>query len=154
MKTIRFFSIMVTIVFILAACGSESEPVLKLTLPADTPKATIERVQTAVPAMEKHLPGLFKYQSSMTFLEVRSSYPYFSAPNSGLPEESAVTWLAFKVSDDDDSIPGDYYARGHRIEIGIADSGKALILQKRQSKAVFIDRPFPPSEGDLVIPIH
>ncbi len=154
MKAIRFFSVMVTIVFFLAACGGESEPVFTLTLPSDTPKATIERAQAAIPAMEKHLPGLFKYQSSMTFLEVRPSYPYFSAPDSGLPEESAVTWLAFKVSDDDKSIPGDYYARGHRIEIGIADSGKALILQKRQSKAVFMDRSFPPSGGDLIIPIH
>jgi len=138
---------------LLSGCSGDSKPELVLALPSDTSKDTIERIQAAIPAMEEHLPGLFKYQSSMAFLEVRPSFSYFSVPGSGLPEETKVTWLAFKVKDDDKAIPRDYHANGHRIEIGIEDTGKALILQKRQSKAVFLDRIVPPSGGDKIIPI-
>ncbi len=138
---------------LLAACGSENDPVLTLTLPSDTPKATIELVQSSVPAMEKHLPGLFKYQGSLSFLGVNPNYPYAAAPGSGLSGNSSVTWLAFKVADDDTTVPKDYYARGHRIEIGIEEGGHALILRKRQAKSVFLDKPFPPSGEDLVIKI-
>lgn len=152
MKTIRLLMILSTVVFF-AACGGESKPVLTLTLPHDTPKETVQLIQDFIPAFEQYLPGLFKYQGSMTFRGVDSHYPYWPAPDSGLPESTTVTWLAFVVADDGGTIPSEYRAWGHHIRIGIAESGEALILQKTQAKSVFLDQSFSPSGGDLIIPI-
>jgi hypothetical protein len=131
---------------------AESAP-MTLTLPTDTPTETVELIQNAAPALEKNLPGLLKYQSSLTFLEIRAGYNYSAAQEAGFEKGTTVTWLDFKVADDDRTIPKDYFARGHRIAVGIEDTGKALILQKRQAKSVFLDQPFLPARGDLVIPI-
>ncbi|NDV20861.1 hypothetical protein GO013_15730 [Pseudodesulfovibrio sp. JC047] len=131
-----------------------NDPVFTLTLPSDTPKETIKLVRNSVPAFEKYLPGLFKYQDSMTFRGVDSHYPYWSAPDSGLPEDTSVTWLKFVVADDGGTIPSEYRAWGHHIKIGIVESGEALVLQKAQAKSVFLDRPFPASGEDLVMQIQ
>ncbi len=155
MKRIWLVALAGLMVMLLAACGGEEKSsTLTITLPADTPQQTVELVRNTVPAMKKYLPGLLKYQSSVEFLEVLPECYYSCAPDIGLPADTTVTWLAFKVADNDSNIPHDYYAKGHRISIGIEDSGKALILQKKAAQAVFLDSPRPSSGDDRVIWLH
>ena len=142
------------LIFLLTGCGSDPEPTLTLTLPADTPPETIKLIQTTAPALEKNLPGLLRYQDSMTFQGVAPHSAYASASGSGLPEETTVTWLEFVVADDDGTIPKDYNAQGQYIRIGIVESGEALILQKDQVKSVFLDRLVTTSGDDLVLPLR
>ena len=134
-----------------AGCGQEEPPTLTLRLPADTPPDTVQLIQTAAPAMERLLPGLLKYQGSMSFDGVDAHFPYSPSPDSGLPEDTTVTWLKFVVADDGGAIPKQFRAWGHHLRIGIADSGDALILQKTQAKSVFLDRDFQYTGNDLVI---
>lgn len=126
---------------------------LTLSLPADTPPETVKLIESVAPALEKQLPGLLKYQGSMTFNGVDASRPFWSPPDSGLPEDVPVTWLKFVVADDGGTIPKKYYAMGHHLRIGIVDTGEALILQKAQAQRVFLDKLLPDTGESLVIHI-
>jgi hypothetical protein len=126
---------------------------LTLTLPADTPPEAVELIKSVAPALEKQLPGLVKYQDSMTFAGVNAHGLYFPAPSSGLPHEVTVSWLEFVVADNGGDIPGAYRAWGHHLWVGIVDTGEALILKKTQTKSVFLDRLFSYTGEDLVIKI-
>jgi hypothetical protein len=143
--------LVLSVLLALVGCGDNGDKTLTLTLPADTPPETVQLIKNVAPALEKQLPGLLKYQDSMTFNGIDASYPYWAAPGSGLPEDTVVTWLKFVVADDGGTIPKEYRAWGHHLRIGIVNNGEALILQKAQAQSVFLDMPVKSKDVDFVV---
>jgi hypothetical protein len=151
-RWLTWLALFLVILLILPACGGGDEPVLTLTLPSDTPPETVQLIRETAPALEQHLPGLLKYQNSMSFDGVEA-HIYSPSQDSGLPPNIAVTWLKFVVAQDGGSIPNAYRAWGHHLRIGIAETGDALILQKTEAKSVFLDKPAKNTGQDMVIKI-
>jgi hypothetical protein len=148
----RIALLVIVLALVLTACGGD-EPTLTLTLPTGTPAETVQLIQAAAPAIEEHLPGLLKYQGSMSFDGVDAHHTYYPSPGSGLPGEVSVTWLKFVVASDGGTIPKAYRAWGHHLRIGITDTGDALILPKPQARSVFLDKPAKDTGQDMVIKI-
>jgi hypothetical protein len=147
MRRVILLSILVSLLFLLPGCAGDDQPALTLTLPAGTPAETVAVIRAVAPSMEERLPGLVKYHDSMQLVGVSPAHDVHLADGSWVK----IVSLAFQVAGDGGAIPADYQAGGHRIEIGIFDNGKALVLQKRQAQAVFLDRPSPSPGTDLVI---
>ena len=140
------------ILFALAGCSGDQGPLF--VLPEGTSQETRDLVALAMPTIEEHCPGLRTYKESLPILRVSPHNMYMPGPEAGLPKDVFVTWIIFKVPDDGGNIPPKYRAWRHHLRLGIEETGKAIILKKRTTMKVFLDRADIESGRDMYFAIR
>ncbi|WP_319778408.1 hypothetical protein [Maridesulfovibrio sp.] len=143
----KLFPLLILLVFVAAGCGGSE---VKLELPKDTSKATIDLINHAIPTLKAQCPGWNKYGDVLQFERIYTGSPYY--PTSDSDEVIYVTWIQFKVPNDAD-VPAQYRAHGNILHLGFTENGKAIIFKKAQTARIFLDENIDSGGRDYVIPI-
>ncbi len=158
MRNARVVSVLILLVVICGAtgCGAdEKKPkTLAINLPTDTPQDTVVLLRRVLPKIEARCPGLVKYWSALEFQHVEPDRPYHIGAGTHLPDWPQVTWLVFKVKDENQLVPAKYRAHGHVCSIGVDADGTALIVPKSSCQSLFFDRAVAYEDKDDIVDIR
>ena len=143
----KLFPLLILLVFVAVGCGGSE---VKLELPKDTPQATIDLINHAIPTLKTKCPGWSKYGDVLQFEGISTGNPNYPNPDSD--EVIYVTWIQFKVPNDAD-VPAQYRANGHTLRLGFTEDGKAIIFMKAQTARIFLDENIDTGGRNYVIPI-
>lgn len=121
-------------------------------LPSDMSESVRGDIAEALAAWGTVCPGLANCKKSLRFVEARTSSPYYPPSETGLPKEVSVTWLLFTL-DEDSAYAARHNANGHTLWVGVVENGAALVMKKRATQAVFLDKNIADTGRDLIIPL-
>lgn len=117
-------------------------------LPAGMSSFQKKQVVNALAVWEQELPGLRFARDDLRFLSAEYGSPY-----AGLSQETNVTWLLFAMNDKS-TYSTKHRAGGHTLRVGIVEDGSGIVLQKRATQEVFLDRQIDNGGRDIFISIH